>query len=539
MTTFSQTLRRAVRRGGRSETSDLPQEQAAVLAESPAVEIPENDPLLAYLQVASGPVDLDELTLDSAAVRELREAGVKLIVPLVSSGELIGTLNLGPRRSEQEYSSDDKRLLDNLAGQAAPALRVAQLVREQEAEARERQRMEQELAVAQLIQQHFLPVKIPQPAGWSIEAFYRPARAVGGDFYDVVERPDGTIAFTVGDVTDKGVPAAMVMAATRSLLRAAGEELGDPGAVLARVNDLLHGDIPSRMFVTCLYAVLDPRTGALRFANAGHNLPFVRSDGGASELRAVGMPLGLMPGMSYDETEARLEPGQVLLLHSDGVAEAHAPDHEMFGIPRLGTVVAEPRDGRGGVIARVLDELERFTGPGWEQEDDITLLALRWDGLTDGATVDGSPGSSASDGLLAAFQVPSEAGNEREVMRRVADAAGPAGLAGERLEQLKTAVAETAMNAIEHGNHNDPVIPVDVRVLVRDHDLVVEISDHGEHGIPITETPDIEAKLRGDQPPRGWGLFLIQSLVDAMHVTAGDGGQTVELVMHLEDHTNG
>ncbi len=248
------------------------------------------------------------------------------------------------------------------------------------------------------------------------------------------------------------------------------------------------------------------------------------------------MPLGLMPAMTYDETEARLEPGQVLLLHSDGVAEAHAPDHEMFGIPRLGTVVAEPRDGRGGVIARVLDELERFTGPDWEQEDDITLLALRWDGLTDGAAVDAA---STSDGLLAAFQVPSEAGNEREVMRRVADAAGPAGLAGERLEQLKTAVAETAMNAIEHGNHNDPVIPVDVRVLVRDHDLVVEISDHGEHGIPITETPDIEAKLRGEQPPRGWGLFLIQSLVDAMHVTAGDGGQTVELVMHLEDDTNG
>ena len=533
MTTFTQALRRVVRRGERSGERVLPPAAAEAVDEAPAVEIAESDPLLAFLQTAHGPVDLEELTLDSAAVRELRAAGVKLVVPLVSSGELIGTLNLGPRRSEQEYSSDDRRLLDNLAGQAAPALRVAQLVREQEAEARERQRIEQELAVAQLIQQHFLPVEIPQPAGWSIEAFYRPARAVGGDFYDVLERPDGTIAFTVGDVTDKGVPAAMVMAATRSLLRAAGEELGDPGAVLARVNDLLHGDIPSRMFVTCLYGVLDPRTGALRFANAGHNLPFVRTDNGAAELTATGMPLGLMPGMAYDETDARLHPGEVLLLHSDGVAEAHAPDREMFGIPRMSKVVAEDRDQRGGVIARVLDELDRFTGPGWEQEDDITLVALRWEGSAGAAT-------EVSPDVLTQFEVPSEAGNEREVMRRVADAAAPAGLAGERLEQLKTAVAETAMNAIEHGNRNDPVLPVRVRVTASDGDLVVEITDlGGDRPIPIRETPDIDAKLRGEQDARGWGLFLIQSLVDAMHVDTDDGRRTVRLVMHLRETSNG
>jgi serine phosphatase RsbU (regulator of sigma subunit)/anti-sigma regulatory factor (Ser/Thr protein kinase) len=520
MTVFTQALRRVIRRGDRPAEAELAPASSAVLADTPPVEIDETDPILAYLQSAPGPVDLDELHLDSPAVRDLRAAGVKLVVPLVSSGELIGTLNLGARLSEQEYSSDDRRLLESLAGQAAPALRVAQLVRQQEAEARERQRIEQELAVAQLIQQHFLPTQLPQPDGWSIEAFYRPARAVGGDFYDVLERPDGTIAFAIGDVTDKGVPAAMVMAATRSLLRAAGEELGSPGAVLARVNELLHGDIPSRMFVTCLYGVLDPRTGALRFANAGQNLPFVRTDAGAIELKAAGMPLGLMSGMDYVETEAQLEPGQVVLLHSDGIAEAHAPDHEMFGIPRLAGVVSAPRDGRGGVIARVLAELDRFTGPGWEQEDDITLVALRWE----------------PQELLATFQVPSEAGNERDVMRRVAEAAGPAGLAGERLESLKTAVAETAMNAIEHGNQNDPVKHVTVRVARRGGDLLVEITDEGTGGpIPIRETPDIEAKLRGEQTPRGWGLFLIQNLVDAMHITERDGHQTVQLVVHLEE----
>ena len=174
-------------------------------------------------------MDIDALELDSPALRELKAAGVKLVVPLVSQGELIGVLNLGPRLSEQDYSSDDRRLLDNLAAQAAPALRVAQLVREQEAEAATRQRFEQELEVARLIQQNFLPRELPELPGWQVAAYYRPAREVGGDFYDVIPLPDGRVGFVVGDVTDKGVPAALVMSATRSVLRASAQRLIEPG----------------------------------------------------------------------------------------------------------------------------------------------------------------------------------------------------------------------------------------------------------------------------------------------------------------------
>ena len=129
-----------------------------------------------------------------------------LVVPLVSQGELIGTLNLGPRLSEQEYSTDDRRLLTTLAAQAAPAIRVAQLVREQANEAAEKERLAQELRVATLIQQQFLPRQLPQLPQWQVAAYYGPARAVGGDFYDFVEMPDGRIGIAVGDVTDKGVP---------------------------------------------------------------------------------------------------------------------------------------------------------------------------------------------------------------------------------------------------------------------------------------------------------------------------------------------
>ena len=168
----------------------------------PQVEIAANDPLLAYLQSAPGPVELASLELDSPAVGDLRDAGIALVVPLISQGELIGTLNLGPRLSEQEYSTDDRRLLASLATQAAPAVRVAELVQERAGEIQARERLEQEMRVATLIQQQFLPHELPKLPDWQVAAYYGPARAVGGDFYDFIELPDGRIGIVVGDVTD-------------------------------------------------------------------------------------------------------------------------------------------------------------------------------------------------------------------------------------------------------------------------------------------------------------------------------------------------
>ena len=255
----------------------------------------------------------------------LRAAGVALVVPLVSQGELIGTLNLGPRLSEQDYSTDDRRLLTTLAAQAAPAIRVAQLVREQAHEAAERERLEQEMRVATLIQQQFLPRELPNLPEWQIAAYYGPARAVGGDFYDFIPMPGGRIGIAVGDVTDKGVPAALVMARTHSILRAEASRSDSPGEILARANALLVPEMPARMFVTCLFAILDPATGRIVLANAGHNLPYVRTDDGVIELRATGMPLGLMPDIRYEETEGVIAPGSNVLLYSDGLVEAHDP----------------------------------------------------------------------------------------------------------------------------------------------------------------------------------------------------------------------
>jgi serine phosphatase RsbU (regulator of sigma subunit) len=335
-----------------------------------------NDPLVGYLLSAAGAVDITNLRLASPALKALQAAGVVLVVPLISSGSLVGLLSLGPRMSERGYSSDDLRLLNSLAGYAAPAMRVGQLVRQQEAEARNRERIEQELKVAQLIQQQFLPKSLPELPSWHVAAFYRPARTVGGDFYDFIELPDGRVMFVVGDVTDKGVPAALVMASTHALLRDAAPRLISPGAVLGHVNDMLCADIPAHMFVTCLALVLDPVSGAAVFANAGHDVPYVRTRDGVAELRARGMPLGLMQGSSYEEKAFQFEPGDCALLHSDGLAEAHGPGREMFGFPRVSGLVGKGVSGES-LIDLCLTELRAFTGTDYEQEDDITLVSLQ------------------------------------------------------------------------------------------------------------------------------------------------------------------
>jgi len=531
MTALTRPFRRRFLRRRPADSGAEALEPSGALAastEQTPVEIAPNDPLLAYLQSASEAVDVEALELESPALLELKAAGVKLAVPLVSQGELIGVLNLGSRLSEQDYSSDDRKLLDNLAAQAAPALRVGQLVREQEAEAVTRQRYEQELEVARLIQQNFLPKELPDLPGWHIAAYYHPAREVGGDFYDVIPLPDGRVGFVVGDVTDKGVPAALVMSATRSLLRASAQRLIEPGVVLERVNEQLCPDMPEKMFVTCLYGVLDPPSGHLRFANAGHDVPYVKTAGGVVELRARGMPLGLMAGMAYEEKEATLAPGDSVLLHSDGVAEAHDPERGMFGFPRLKTTVADAPVGED-LIERVLSALGAFTGPDAEQEDDITMVTLLRSAEA-GAMQAGSNGR-----VLAHFDLPSTAGNEREAMERVASVVAEIGLDPARLERLKTAVAEATMNAMEHGNEYRPDRPVTIRVLHAGDQLRVQITDEGDAGdLEDSETPDLNAKLDGLQTPRGWGLFLIKKMVDEAHVVHEGAGHTLELVMRLE-----
>ena len=246
-------------------------------------------------------------------------------------------------------------------------------------ELRERERIEQELQVARDIQQASLPKEVPTLEGWQISPFYRPAREVGGDFYDFHLLPEGRLGLVMGDATGKGVPAALVMSTTCGMLQLAAQALDTslPGEILKQVNEALLARISLNMFVTCFYAILDPNRGSLSYANAGHDLPYLHRGGvEAEELRARGMPLGLMPGMSYEEKEIELDVGEGVLFYSDGLVEAHDPKGEMFGFPRLRALISEHAEV-GALGDLLMEELYSFVGEGWEQEDDITLLTLK------------------------------------------------------------------------------------------------------------------------------------------------------------------
>jgi serine phosphatase RsbU (regulator of sigma subunit)/predicted ester cyclase len=311
-------------------------------------------------------------------------AGEKVVTRFIvqgthERGELMG---LAPSGRELTYMPiaihriEGEKIVEEWSGGSG----LSELRRQRlEQERIERERVEQELQVARRIQQASLPEEVPQLEGWQITPYYQPAREVGGDFYDFHLLSEGRLGVVVGDATGKGVPAALVMSTTCGMLQLAARALDSPspGEVLEQVNETLVARIPSNTFVTCFYAILEPEDGTLRYANAGHDPPYIhRSNDNADELRARGMPLGLMAGMAYEEGEASLREGESVLFYSDGLVEAHHPKGEMFGFPRLRALVAEHAE-ESSLGDFLLEELYSFVGEGWEQEDDITLLSLR------------------------------------------------------------------------------------------------------------------------------------------------------------------
>ena len=253
-------------------------------------------------------------------------------------------------------------------------------LQEAQAQLLAKERLENELAVARHIQESMLPDSLPDLPGWRMAARWRPAHAVSGDFYDFIPLPDGRIALVVGDVTDKGMPAALIMTVTRSLMRAAAVQSTSPGELLARVNNLLCPDMPDSMFVTCHVTYLDPRTGRIEYANAGHCLPLWCHDSQMIDVQARGLPLGLMPDMPYQGGMIQVEPGDRLLYYSDGLIEAHAPDGKMLGLNAIKALLAQESGEHcmsgGQLIDFLLSHLENFRGALEEQEDDITILYL-------------------------------------------------------------------------------------------------------------------------------------------------------------------
>jgi serine phosphatase RsbU (regulator of sigma subunit) len=274
------------------------------------------------------------------------------------------------------YGSQDRRLeiITGIAHQAALAIQNDRLQQERVG----RERLEQELQLAREIQQTFIPTETPDLPGWEVAATWRAAREVAGDFYDYFALPGGRLGLIIADVADKGMPAALFMTLTRTLVRAVALEEMAPDLVLMRVNDLLEPDALHGMFVTAFYAVLAPESGELVYANAGHNLPLLlKSSGEVVYLERGGMALGVLEGVSLEQNTIRLNPGDSVIFFTDGVTEAFSAGEEYYGDERLLQVVR----GYGGESVRGLVEaielsVIEFVGEA-PASDDLTLLVIR------------------------------------------------------------------------------------------------------------------------------------------------------------------
>ena len=238
--------------------------------------------------------------------------------------------------------------------------------------------LQNELDIASNMQQSLLPSHFPEGDTFQVYGRMEPARNVGGDFFDILNREQGRLGVVVADVSDKGVPAALFMMSSRTLIRAMSIGSATPGDVLASVNELLLEDNDSTMFVTLFYAVYDPENGTFTYANGGHNPPLlVHSDGSSEELPLTGgIALGLVPDFEYEEHTLRLMPGDALILYTDGVTEAMNEDQEEFTVPRLVEVFkASPPIDAEDTTGRVFGAVHDFAG-GADQSDDITCMVL-------------------------------------------------------------------------------------------------------------------------------------------------------------------
>jgi sigma-B regulation protein RsbU (phosphoserine phosphatase) len=297
-----------------------------------------------------------------------------LCAPLKTEQRVLGALLL-VRDAPEPFSAGELKLLNSVAFQVAPALEIARLYQV----AVEKARMERELQMARQVQASLIPTRMPAVPGWELASDWRPALEVSGDFYDLIEGEDGQLGLVIADVSGKGMPASLFMVITRSVLRASMEQSGLPAEGLARVNRLITQEAQASVFVTLFYGRLNAETGDLTYVNAGHNPPLLcrAATGEIVPLTRTGMALGVLDDTPYQQESVRLQPGDTLLLYTDGLTEAFNGRGEEFGMERLRHVVREHWGCSAGDLVTTLEEaVDGFTR-GEPASDDMTLLALK------------------------------------------------------------------------------------------------------------------------------------------------------------------
>jgi len=345
-------------------------------------DVPRTATIVARTDIAALRVDRDNLMSLAA---EFPSIGIEIIGELGqrlhSTNQSLAYLTYAANAlARDEY---DAAMLVELTNQSGALASFARAFADMAAEIRAKQSRREEMQAAAAIQQSILPGPLPPDSmrqRVDLHADMRPAREIGGDFFDFFLIDEDRLAFTVADVSGKGIPAALFMAVSRTVMRNAASG-ADMGARMIDANRLLSAENAACMFVTMFHGVFDLTTGLLRYCNAGHNPPYLlRADGGRETLKATGIPFGIDPERPYRIAEISLVPGDALFLFSDGITEAFSPAGEIFGEPRLERALDGAR-GRGAaeMVAEVIGATDEFAA-GAEQSDDITCLALVYRG---------------------------------------------------------------------------------------------------------------------------------------------------------------
>ncbi len=306
-----------------------------------------------------------------------KRIGAILCVPIRTPEHTFGSLVLGRLVEQPEFTAGDGKLTMVLAHQAAISLEAARL---HQAEVR-RQRLEEELAIGRQIQLSLLPRHCPTVPGWEFAAVYLPARHVGGDLYDFVQLPDapGQLGMVIADVTGKGIPAALFMAFSRTVIRNEAMNGRSPATILQRANHLMTQDVHSRVFLSAFYAVLDTNNGRLVYANGGHNQPlWFQAESGVTQWLAVrGFILGAFEEVDLEECTLNVSPGDILVFYTDGVTEARSPAGDLFGEERLmATVQANAQANTQQLQEALLAAVNKFTA-GQPLADDLTFFIVK------------------------------------------------------------------------------------------------------------------------------------------------------------------
>jgi len=385
-------------------------------------------------------------------------------------------------------------------------------------------RITQEFEIARRMQTEMLPAAPPNLPGLQLEAASLPATEVGGDFYDFITLDEQRLAIIVGDVSGKGVSSAMVVSAALSAIRFAAEGHHTPAAILALANRRLAVDLQRGMFVAVFCGIIDLARGHLLYANAGQTLPILYRNGEAMLLSSPEQgdrfPLGIRPQIDYGQRHLELAAGDLLVFYTDGIVDMMNRDNEPYSFERLrASVLRHARESSNGIIHQLIKDAEAFAGSG-DHADDITLLIASFQGVP--ATIQpfqkngkGTTALPSEQRAEIRLSIPSLAGYEKIAMNAAAEVARSLGFPAERVEDLRTAVAEACLNAIEHGNKLNLMNRLDVLLKPAATSLTVQVIDNGSgFDLNLPQTLSLERKISGEESPRGLGLFLIAKLVD-------------------------